>query len=78
VLGDALDAADAAFPVGCESPSQFGRKYRRMFGAPPRQDVTALKPESRPLIGVGRLARSDYKNLARSCPTHRRGFRRVE
>jgi AraC-like DNA-binding protein len=41
--GDKLDAAEAAFRVGYESPSQFSREYRRMFGAPPRQDVAAVQ-----------------------------------
>jgi AraC-like DNA-binding protein len=48
MLGEGLDAAEAAFRVGYESPSQFSREYRRMFGAPPRQDVAALKIETRP------------------------------
>lgn len=48
MLGDGLDAAEAAFRVGYESPSQFGREYRRMFGAPPRQDVAALRVEAHP------------------------------
>jgi AraC-like DNA-binding protein len=43
MLGEVLDAAEAAFRVGYESPSQFGREYRRMFGASPRQDVATLK-----------------------------------
>jgi AraC-like DNA-binding protein len=43
LLGEGLDAAEAAFRVGYESPSQFSREYRRLFGAPPRQDVDALK-----------------------------------
>jgi AraC-like DNA-binding protein len=43
MLGDGLDAGEAAFRVGYESPSQFSREYRRLFGAPPRQDVTALR-----------------------------------
>ena len=43
LLGESLDAADAAYRVGYESPSQFSREYRRMFGAPPRKDVAALK-----------------------------------
>lgn len=42
MLGEKLDAAQAAFRVGYESPSQFSREYRRMFGAPPRQDIAAL------------------------------------
>jgi AraC-like DNA-binding protein len=43
MLSDGLDAAEAAFRVGYESPSQFGREYRRLFGAPPRQDMAALR-----------------------------------
>jgi AraC-like DNA-binding protein len=43
LLGESIDAADAAYRVGYESPSQFSREYRRMFGAPPRKDVAALK-----------------------------------
>jgi hypothetical protein len=27
-------------------PSQFSREYRRMFGAPPRKDVAAIKVEA--------------------------------
>lgn len=42
MLGENLDAAEAAFRVGYESPSQFSREYRRMFGAPPRQDIDAM------------------------------------
>ncbi|MCA9061134.1 MAG: AraC family transcriptional regulator [Planctomycetaceae bacterium] len=42
MLGERLDASEAAFRVGYESPSQFSREYRRMFGAPPRQDVDAV------------------------------------
>jgi AraC-like DNA-binding protein len=42
MLEEKLDAAEAAFRVGYESPSQFSREYRRMFGAPPRQDVDAV------------------------------------
>jgi AraC-like DNA-binding protein len=48
MLGEGLDAAEAAFRVGYESPSQFGREYRRLFGAPPRRDVAALQAEGRP------------------------------
>lgn len=42
MLGEKIDAAEAAFRVGYESPSQFSREYRRMFGAPPRQDIDTL------------------------------------
>lgn len=43
MIGEGLDAAEAGYRVGYESPSQFSREYRRMFGAPPRQDLMALK-----------------------------------
>jgi AraC-like DNA-binding protein len=48
MLGEGLDAAEASFRVGYESPSQFSREYRRMFGSPPRRDVSALKAEPQP------------------------------
>jgi AraC-like DNA-binding protein len=43
MLTDRLDAATAAFQVGYESPSQFSREYRRVFGAPPLRDITSLR-----------------------------------
>ena len=48
MLRKGLDAAEAAFQVGYESPSQFGREYRRMFGAPPGRDLASLQVEVRP------------------------------
>ncbi|MCO5730490.1 AraC family transcriptional regulator [Rhizobium sp. SSA_523] len=45
ILSEAMDAASAAHRVGYDSPSQFSREYRRLFGAPPMQDVTRLKTE---------------------------------
>jgi AraC-like DNA-binding protein len=49
MMGEGLDAAEAAYRVGYESPSQFSREYRRLFGAPPRRDVAALKVEPQPV-----------------------------
>jgi AraC-like DNA-binding protein len=43
MLSDGLDAASAAHRVGYESPSQFSREYRRLFGAPPREDIGQLR-----------------------------------
>ena len=43
LLGESIDAAEAAYRVGYESPSQFSREYRRMFGVPPRKDVAVIK-----------------------------------
>lgn len=42
MLSDSHDAASAAHRVGYESPSQFSREYRRLFGAPPARDVAQL------------------------------------
>ncbi len=39
LLDGSLDAATAGYRVGYQSPSQFSREYRRLFGAPPRQDI---------------------------------------
>ena len=38
-----MDATSAAFRVGYESPSQFSREYRRLFGQPPMRDVEQLR-----------------------------------
>ncbi|SEG67071.1 AraC family transcriptional regulator [Marinobacterium lutimaris] len=46
MLSDGIDAAGAAFQVGYESPSQFSREYSRLFGAPPRRDIEALRSRS--------------------------------
>jgi len=43
MLTERLDAANAAFQVGYESPSQFSREYSRSFGAPPSRDITNLR-----------------------------------
>ena len=37
------DVASAGYAVGYDNPSQFSREYRRMFGAPPRQDALRLQ-----------------------------------
>lgn len=39
MLVEGLDASAAAHRVGYESPSQFSREYKRMFGAPPRAEI---------------------------------------
>lgn len=42
MLVEGMEAATAGHRVGYESPSQFSREYRRLFGAPPRRDVRAV------------------------------------
>ncbi|MNI40106.1 HTH-type transcriptional activator RhaS [compost metagenome] len=43
LLTEFLDAADAGYRVGYESPSQFSREYARMFGRPPISDVKHMR-----------------------------------
>lgn len=43
LLSETIEAADAGFKVGYESPSQFSREYARMFGLPPISDVKKFR-----------------------------------
>ncbi len=43
MLLENMDAGNAAFRVGYESPTQFNREYKRMFGNPPRTDIKMLQ-----------------------------------
>ena len=43
MLVEQLDAASACHRVGYESPSQFSREYRRVFGAPPLKDIAQMR-----------------------------------
>jgi AraC-like DNA-binding protein len=54
MLSEGLDAASTGFRVGYESPSQFSREYRRLFGQPPQRDLALLKTASQPVQGERR------------------------
>jgi AraC-like DNA-binding protein len=43
MLNDNLDAAQAAYQVGYEDPSQFSREYKRHFGDPPQRNIQHLR-----------------------------------
>jgi AraC-like DNA-binding protein len=43
MLVDGMEAAAAGHRVGYESPSQFSREYRRLFGAPPRREIASVR-----------------------------------
>jgi AraC-like DNA-binding protein len=43
MLSEGYDVAQAAFSVGYESATQFIREYKRLFGKPPRKNVTYIK-----------------------------------
>lgn len=42
MLTEDVDAYHAALAVGYESPTQFNREYKRLFGQPPRRDVKRM------------------------------------
>lgn len=46
MLSEALDTTTAGYRVGYQSPSQFNREYRRLFGAPPLRDIARLRNTS--------------------------------
>lgn len=46
MLGGSMDATTVALEVGYESPSQFSREYRRLFGLPPLKDIKAVRKSS--------------------------------
>jgi AraC-like DNA-binding protein len=43
LLAQPRDITGIGYAVGYDSPSQFSREYRRMFGAPPSDDARALR-----------------------------------
>lgn len=42
MIAEGVGAGSAGFSVGYDSPSQFSREYRRLFGAPPRADLSGI------------------------------------
>ncbi|NJO82335.1 MAG: AraC family transcriptional regulator [Blastochloris sp.] len=43
LLSETTDVTTTSRRVGYESPSQFSREYRRLFGLPPLQDIERLR-----------------------------------
>jgi AraC-like DNA-binding protein len=43
LLAEPGDVAGVGFAVGYDSPSQFSREYRRLFGRPPSRDALTLR-----------------------------------
>ncbi len=50
LLSSSRDVAEIGLAVGYDSPSQFSREYRRLFGRPPGQDGEALRKAK---VGTG-------------------------
>lgn len=42
MLSQNYDATTACYEVGYESPTQFSREYKKMFGNPPKSDIKRL------------------------------------
>lgn len=42
MLNENIDASSASYNVGYESPSQFNREYKRLFGLSPKRDIEIL------------------------------------
>lgn len=46
MMSGSKDATSVAFEVGYESPTQFNREYKRLFGLPPLKDIKELQKNS--------------------------------
>ncbi|HEY4024641.1 MAG TPA: AraC family transcriptional regulator [Pseudonocardiaceae bacterium] len=47
------DVAGVGHTVGYDSPTQFNREYRRMFGTPPGRDAALLRADPAPNLSFG-------------------------
>ncbi len=52
LLADTADVARIGYAIGYESPSQFSREYRRLFGAPPARDGQEIRSSFIPRVDV--------------------------
>ena len=52
LLSDGADVAHVGYAIGYESPSQFSREYRRLFGSPPGRDGREIRRMLAPQIEV--------------------------
>lgn len=52
MLTSGASAGTAGFAVGYDSPSQFSREYRRLFGSPPRQDIERMQAEPKSNVAM--------------------------
>lgn len=52
LLSDGADVARIGYATGYESPSQFSREYRRLFGLPPGRDGQEIRRSFTPQVDV--------------------------
>ncbi|AZZ95515.1 helix-turn-helix domain-containing protein [Hahella sp. KA22] len=43
MVRQAMTASAASYAVGYESPSQFNREFKRLFGLPPAEEIKRMK-----------------------------------
>jgi len=53
LLSGGGEVAGVGFAVGYDSPSQFSREYRRLFGAPPGRDAQRLRTDPAAAAAIG-------------------------
>ena len=46
MMSEGADIGAAGYAVGYQSPSQFSREYRRLYGAPPSRDLESFLPSA--------------------------------
>lgn len=69
MLSGRVDATTSALEVGYESPSQFNREYRRLFGLPPHQDIKAVRKHASAGAFLTLLGRkTDHQETATHTP----------
>ena len=68
------DIAGVGHLVGYDSPSQFNREYRRLFGSPPGQDAARMRTGAS-WNHVSRPAMRPSRRTTARCPRARRSIR---
>lgn len=61
------NAGTAAAAVGYESASQFGREFKRMFGASPVEETAAIRAR----LAAGRLLRREIDGFRTQFPAEK-------
>ena len=58
------DVAGVGHTVGYDSPTQFNREYRRMFGSPPGRDAATLRAVELGALPDVRMTRAETRSTA--------------
>ena len=74
LLSITVDVASVGFDVGYESPSQFSREYRRLFGAPPGCDMAGQRRDFKTNGAMGRGERRWQEPVEAEGPSQRKTY----